>query len=133
MSQIGISFTPSGGSPVYNVVIDNFGGTEMPRVYQGSTTFSRSAIGGNILTGPAFGEKYMWVISSLVTTAQAVEIDNMFKAWDADRASGLSVACGIADTTFGAQVNTNAVFSTPPSYVRLSPTHTLVNFGLMEV
>lgn len=118
---------------MYNIVIDNFGGTEMPRTYQGNSNFSRSATGGSIITGPAYRQKYMWAISSIVETAKAAEIDQMFRDWDTDRSSGLPVACGVSDTTFGTQVDTNAVFSTPPSFVRLSPALTMVSFGLMEV
>jgi len=133
MSQIGISFTPSGGSPVYNIIIDNFGGTDMPRTYQENVSFEKSATGSSLLTGPAYRQKYMWAISTVVTTAIAQEIDSLFRDWDTDRAAGLAVACGVADTTFGSQVNASAVFSVSPTYVRLSPKYTLVSFGLMEV
>jgi hypothetical protein len=133
MSQIGISFTPNAGSPVYNIVIDNFDSTDMPRSYQESAAFSRSINGTNILTGSAFRQKYMWVISTMMTKADALEFDAMFQAWDLDRAAGLAVAVGVSDATWGPTVNTSAVISTPPSYVRVSPTHTVVSFGMMEV
>jgi hypothetical protein len=133
MSQIGVSFTPSGGSPVYSFVFDNFGDNAMPRSYQSEASFSQSANGTTILDGPAYRQKYLWVISSLVPTAQAVQIDEMFQAWDTDRSSGLPVACGIIDETFGATVSSSAVFSTPPTYVRMGPKFTMVSFGLTEV
>jgi hypothetical protein len=133
MAQIGVSFTPNAGSPVYNIVFDNFGGNEMPRTYQQGSELTRSATGSNILTGPAFRQKYMWAMSSIVPTAEAETFDVMFQAWDSDRAAGYPVAVGVTDTTFGATVSTSAVISTAPNYVRLSPTHTLVSFGMMEV
>ena len=133
MSQIGISFTPNAGSPVYNIVIDNFGGTEMPRSYQESAAFGRSLSGTSVLTGYAFRQKYMWAISTMMTKSDALEFDALFQAWDTDRAAGLAAAVGVSDTTWGATVNTSAVISTPPTYVRVSPTHTVVSFGLMEV
>jgi hypothetical protein len=133
MAQIGVSFTPSAGSPVYNIIFDNFGSTDMPRTYQQGADFDRSAMGTNILTGPAYRQKYMWAMSSIVPTSQAESFDEMFQAWDTDRSAGLPVAIGVSDTTFGSTVNTSAVISTAPSYVRLSPTHTLVSFGMMEV
>jgi len=133
MAQIVISFTPDAGAPVYNITIDNFGSTDMPRSYQDDAGFSRSITGSNILTGPAYRQKYMWAISSIVTRAEAETFDEMFRAWDTDRAAGLPVAVGVFDNTFGADVNTSAVISVNPSYVRLSPTHTVVSFGLMEV
>lgn len=133
MSQIGISYTPSGGSPVYNLVFDNFGGTELPRSYQESATFEKSASGASIVSGSPYRQKYMWAMSSIVPKAFAEEFDNMFRAWDQDRSEGLPAACGVTDTTFGATVNANVVFSTMPTFVRLSPADYLVSFGLMEV
>ena len=133
MAQIGVSFTPNAGSPVYNIVFDNFGSNDMPRTYQQGAELGRSATGSSILTGPSFRQKYMWALSSVVPTSEAHTFDQMFQAWDSDRAAGHPVAVGVADTTFGATVNTSAVISTSPTYVRLSPTHTLVSFGMMEV
>lgn len=133
MSQIGVSFTPSGGSPVYNFVFDNFGDNALPRTYQGSASFSQSANGALITGGPAFRQKYLWVLSSVVTNAVAVEFDEMFHSWDADRSSGIAAALGVTDTTFGATVSASAVVSTPPSYVRMGPAFMLVSFSLTEV
>ena len=105
----------------------------MPRTYQSTSSFSLSANGTSILGGPAFRQKYQWVLSSIVTRTEAEQIDLLFQAWDTDRAQGLPAACGIVDQTFGPDVITNAVFVAPPSYNRLSPKSTLVSFGLEEV
>ena len=133
MSQIGISFTPSGGSPVYSIVFDNYGDNALPRNYQSEASFSQSANGTTILGGPAYRQKYIWVISSLVANTKAFELDAMFQAWDTDRSAGLPVACGITDETFGPSITSNVVFSTPPTYVRMGPQFTMVSFGLTEV
>ena len=132
MSQIGISFT-SAESTDYSFIFTNFGDTEMPRSYQSNASFSLSANGTSILGGPAYRQKYQWILSSIVEKEEAVQIDALFQAWDTDRAQGLPAACGIIDQTFGAEVSTSAVFVTPPSYNRLSPRLTLVSFGLEEV
>lgn len=129
---IGISYTPSGGS-AYNFQIDNFGDNAMPRSYVGTVSFDLSANGANLLGGPAYRQRYQWVISTVMRTSVAQDFDTMFQAWDYDRSRGLSAACGIADQTWGAQVDTSAVFITAPTYTRLSPTATLVSFGLQEV
>lgn len=129
---IGISYTASGGT-VYNFQIDNFGDNAMPRSYIGSATFDTSANGANILGGPAFSQKYQWVISTIMPTPEAKNFDSMFQSWDADRASGLAAACGVTDQTWGDVVDTNAVFVTPPVYTRLGPQLTLTSFGLQEV
>ena len=133
MPTIGISYTPSAGSPVYSFQIDNFGDNAMPRSYVGSFAFSQSLNGANILGGPAFRQKYQWVISTIMNTSDAQSFDAMFQSWDVDRASGLTAACGIIDETWGAVVDTSAVFITAPTYTRLSPILTLVSFGLQEV
>lgn len=132
MSQIGVSYTPSGGSPVYNFVIDNFDSNDLPRSYQNDAAFSKSANGTSIISGPAYRQKYIWVFSTMMTTARAAEFDEMFQAWDLDRSGGLAAAVGIIDETFGATVNTSAIFSTAPQYTRMGPAYTLVSFGLTE-
>ena len=129
---IGISYTADGGS-VYNFQIDNFGDNAMPRSYVGSASFDMSANGASILGGPAYRQKYQWVVSTIMQTTEAETFDTMFQAWDADRAAGLTAACGVIDQTWGPDVSTSAVFVTPPSYTRLSPILTLVSFGLQEV
>lgn len=129
---IAISYTADGGA-VYNFQIDNFGDNAMPRSYTSSALFNTSASGANLLGGPAYRQKYQWVVSTIMQTTDAESFDIMFQAWDSDRASGLSAACGIIDQTWGPDVDTNAVFVTPPSYTRLGPILTLVSFGLQEV
>lgn len=114
-------------------MFDNFGGNEMPRSYTGTANLGKSANGTSIMSGPAYGQKYFWAVSSIVLDATALEFDALFKAWDALRATGAAAAVGILDQTFGADVNTNAVFTTPPTYTRMGPNYTMVSFGLTEV
>ena len=97
-SVIGISYTASGGT-AYSFQIDNFGDNAMPRSYVGSASFELSANGASILGGPAFRQKYQWVVSSVMNTVVAQEFDAMFRSWDADRGAGLTAACGIVDET----------------------------------
>lgn len=133
MASIGVSFTPQSGSPVYSFVFRNFGGNELPRTYSDTATFAESSNGTTILGGPAFVQKRIWALSSMVYTTEAENFDNMYRAWDADRANGYPVACGIVDDTFGATVSTSVIFSTAPTYMRAGPNHTVVSFGLTEV
>lgn len=105
----------------------------MPRQYVGTFSFSKSASGTNIMDGTAYGQKYMWTISTKMTPTEARELDDMFKAWDIDRAEGYAAAIGIVDETWGADVNTSAVFATAPVYTRLSPAIVSVSFGLEEI
>ena len=105
----------------------------MPRSYMATAEFDTSANGASILTGPAHRQRYQWVISTVMPTARAEELDQMFVAWDTDRSAGYPVALGINDQTFGATLTTSALFVTPPSFTYMGPQLTLVSFGLMEV
>lgn len=133
MSQIGISYTPSGGTPVYNFLFKEFLNQELPRTYINSASFDFSAGGAAIISGSANVQKRIWAISSPIPKAEAATFDAMFQAWDADRAAGLAAAVGITDTTFGATVDTSAVFSTAPTYAKFGPYYMIVSFGLTEV
>lgn len=132
MSSIGVSYTPNAGSPVYSYLFREFTSGELPRQYTNNASFDFSANGASIVTGPSYSQKRIWAISSIVTNTEALGIDAMFRAWDADRAAGLPAAVGIIDETFGATVSTSAVFSTAPTYTKFSHTHMVVSFGLTE-
>ena len=131
MKKIGLSYT-SQDSTVYDILIDNFGSEDMPRTYLSSANFSNSVSGTSLIAGPAYKQKYQWVISTLVPKETAEAFDEMFQAWDQDRASGLPAACGLVDQTFGPEVTASVIFITPPSYTCLSPRSYLVSFGLQE-
>ncbi len=132
MPAIGIAYSGSAGA--FNIVITNFGGNQFPRSYQESATFSQSANGASILAGPAFKQKYQWAISTIMLKADAEILQDMFESWDKDRSAGLAAAVGIVDETGpGADVSTNAIFATPPTFTRMGPLQLMVSFGLMEV
>ena len=129
---IGISYTADSGT-AYNFQIDNFGDNAMPRSYVGSMAYDMSASGASILGGPAYRQKYQWVISTLMQKLTAESFDTMFQAWDTDRAAGLTAACGIIDETWGPDVDTDVIFVTAPTYTYAGPQLMLVSFGLQEV
>lgn len=132
MSKIGISFTPSGGS-AFNIIFSDFLDNAIPRSYMGGAQFSQSANGASIISGPAYRDKYIWIIDVLMTKEKALEVDALFRAWDGDRAQGLPAACGVIDQTFGPEVQANAIFGTPPTFTRMSPILVGVSFALNEV
>ena len=128
---ISISFTASGGQ-VYNLTVPYFTDDNLPRSYGPTGTFSNSANGSSILAGPAFAQKFIWAVSTLMEKSEAEQVDAMYRAWDADRAAGLAVAVGLLDETFGGAVSASATFTTPPSY-QATGTKFIVDFGLTEV
>lgn len=127
MTALGIAYD------TYNFVFDEFTDNALPRNYEGSANFADSPNGATIVSGPAYKQKYNWVVSAYITPLNAANFQAMFEAWDSDRAAGLPAACGVVDETFGPTISANAVFVTPPSFVRLSPSMMTVNFGLREV
>ena len=131
--SLGISYTPVAGTPVYDITFTEFADSALPRSYSSDVSYDLSANGATILSGPAFRQKYIWAISAHQRPEKAQEFDAMFRAWDEDRSNGYNAAVGIIDDTFGTQVSGSAVFSTAPSYVYVSPSITLVTFGLSEV
>lgn len=133
MSTITVSYTPDAGSPNYSFTFSEFSEAGLPRSYQAGAAFSQSANGTSIISGSPYRQKYIWAFSSPMTTADAESFDAMFRDWDSDRSSGLAAAVTVADTTFGGTINGVAVFSTNPTYTRMSPNHTMVSFGLAEV
>lgn len=131
--SLGFSYTPVAGTPVYDITATDFTDSSLPRTYLSEAAYESSANGTTILSGPAYRQKYVWAVSCHMTPTKAQELDAMFRAWDIDRSNGYAAAIGVVDETFGTQVSTSALFSTPPSYVYVSPTITLVSFGLTEV
>ena len=131
-SRIGISYTPSGGGS-YNFLFDNFVDRILPRAYAGQYNYELSVTGAQVMSGAAFEDKYVWTIACYVTETEALQFDQMYQAWDADRATGQTAAVGVADETFGPTVNGSAIFLTPPRIDRLSPKTYLLSFGLQGV
>ena len=131
--RIGLSYTSQVDSTVHTVLFSQFTGEDLPRSYSGAAAFSTSANGTAILNGPANRQKYIWAVSAFVTPAEALALDEMYRSWDLDRSSGVGASCGVTDELFGASITTSAVFSTPPTYTRLSPSTWIVDFGLTEV
>lgn len=132
MSAIGIAYLSQAGQS-YNLLLDTFDGNEAARSYDSSVSFERGVSGQQVLTGRPGRQKYIWAISAVLNKADAEKLDDMFRDWDTDRATGKAVAVGITDTTLLASVTTDAIFTTPPSFIRLNPYTYSVSFGLTEV
>ena len=131
MSAIGIAYVQ--GATTYNLLVDTFSGSEVARTYDASVTFERGISGQQLIQGRPGRQKYIWAISAVLTAAEAETLDEMFAAWDGDRGAGLAAAVGVTDETLFLPVTTSAIFTTPPSYIRMNPYTYTVAFGLTEV
>lgn len=127
MSAIGIAYDG------FNLLFDTFTGAEVARAYDASVGFSRGLSGQQILTGRPGRQKFIWAINAVLSEDDAKKLDDIFQAWDASRATGVAAALGITDQTLFDPVTTSAVFTTPPSYIRMNAYTYSVAFGLTEV
>lgn len=132
MSAIAIAYTPSGG-PTYNFVFTEFLDGTYPRSYVSSTNFDISALGSSILTGPAYQQKRIWAVNTLIPVEDVDDFEAMYRAWDLARSQGSNVALGFTDTTLGAAVSTTVVFSTPPTFSKFGPKYVALAFGVTEL
>lgn len=133
MAGIALAYSRQlGGAGTWNIVFEQFTSAELPRQYSNSIKWERTGAGSLALSGPRYRQKYIWTVDCIVSASQALELDQMYQAWDYDRAFGLSVACGLIDRTFGPELNLAAAFSVPPTYTYATG-NTIVSFGLQEV
>lgn len=133
MSSIVVSYTPVSGSPEYSFEFKDFSSSGLPRSYTDTQSFNISTTGATVLSGLPIRRRYQWTISVPLSKAQAEDVDDMFKAWESDRADGAITAVLVQDSTFGTTINSAAVFTSPPIYDQFGPANILVNFGLTEV
>lgn len=132
MADFGIAYSSSGGSS-FNIILAVFAESSIPRSYSNESGMVPGLAGATLLTGPTYSQKRIWSISAVVTKIIALELDSLFRAWDQDRSSGISAACGVVDRTFGPDVSANAIFSTAPTFDYVSDNFIVASFGLMEV
>lgn len=132
MSSIGVAYTSSGGQ-AYNVTFSSFTEAELARTYDATTEFERGASGTQLIVGRPGRAKYIFAVAALVDGTVALELDNMFQAWDEDRGKGLAAAVGVLDETGFKTESVSAVFTTPPSFTKAGPNLYAVAFGLTEV
>lgn len=80
----------------------------------------------------------MWSIAGIVDEDTAFDLEDMYKAWDQDRADGYAATISLQDQTFvrniQAPITATAVFTEAPS-IEAHPASGLyfVSFGLTEV
>ncbi len=132
MSSIGVAYTSSGGQ-TYNATFSSFTEAELARTYDSSDQFVRGVSGTQLITGRPGRSKYIFAVAALVDETVALELDNMFQAWDEDRGKGIAAAVGVLDETGFKAESVSAVFTTAPEFTKAGPNLYAVAFGLTEV
>ena len=134
MDGITLSYTAQhGANTVYSIALKTFGDSSVMRARQQTTSTSSSANGTTVLAGSSYAQKSLWNVVAIDTKANVLTIDEMYAAWDKDRADGLAAAVGVNDTTFGAAVVTSAVFPNSPQFTKLGENLYEASFVLTEV
>lgn len=120
----------------YDLTLAEFAGGELPRNFVSTAALNRSATGAQVYSGAPYAAKYIWAINAICDEDRATTIMNMFAGFDSKRAQGELPQITVTDTTFGATINADGVFTTAPSVSRWGGPSSLaysVAFGITQV
>ena len=134
---ITISYAKDGTS--YSLKFTEFGDTA-PRSYAESTSVNFSATGAISLSGQTRAARRLWTITSYVSPDVVYQLEDLYQAYEEERASGAAAAVAISDETRrpegAAPITATAVFSTAPTFDLISNGgggRWMITFGLTEV
>ncbi|WP_186525302.1 hypothetical protein [Synechococcus sp. SYN20] len=132
----GITVTFTDGTTLYKVQIDKFTAEPRQFVEAGQLTFSTS--GTATQSGSSRANRMTWAISAFASVETCFSLDELYRAWDAARASGLTAVVAITDQTrvrdpINSPITASAVFTAPPVFERRSGVTDLLSFGLTEI
>ena len=131
MGSLSISYTSAAGT-TYTVVASRFSGGDLPRSYLQQAKLDFTAQGAAIVGGPVRRQRMVWATTAFMTAAEAATLDDLFLAWDADRAAGRAAVVSVTDGTGpGSSITASALFTTAPGFSQAGP-EWLASFGLTE-
>ena len=131
---ISLSFTD--GQAAYLVSFDRF--TSEPRQYVTAGELQFSISGAAVQTGSSRANRMTWSIAAFADEEQRINLDAMYRAWDAHRAAGFASVVGVTDQTrvpdpINAPIIKSAVFTAPPTFDPRPGPVQLLSFGLTEI
>lgn len=131
---ISISFT-NGIGDYFAVQFDKFGAP--PRSYVEQTDLTFSVAGSAVQTGSSRKNRMQWSIATWGTREDAFTVDEMFRSWDTDRATGRASVLLVQDQTFVRDTSNpivaSAVFTSAPTFESRAGDLWLISFGLTEI
>ena len=115
-----------------------FRGDMFPRQVMDGSDVNFSITGSQLISGSSRPTRLIWTISAMVRRSEGFDFQDLFAAWDVDRASGQAAVLNVIDETNlrpeADPINTNAVFSTTPQFMPgVGADFTWIDFGLIEV
>jgi len=120
----------------YTQTLDRFSGGGAQRTYVDTATLDFSATGTAIQSGSTRSARRIWAVSLLLNKDDAFDLQDLYEAWDTERASGGTAVVSLTDqitgrnsftanTVFTEAVNIELVGNGAPLY--------RVSFSLTEV
>lgn len=130
---IAISFTD--GEGLWECAFDEFTGE--PRQFVDNLDLSFSISGAAIQQGNSRLNRRTWAIAAFTDKKTGYDLEELFRAWDTARATGIAAVVGITDQTRIADptkpITASTVFTAPPVFDPRPGAIQLVSFGLTEV
>lgn len=135
----GVTISYISGQTTYSIKFTEFG-DQMPRSYIEAAGVNFSATGAISLTGQTRAARRLWTISSYVRPEIVYQLEDLYQAYEVERASGAAAAVAVSDETRrpegAAPITATTVFSTAPTFDLISNGGDgiyLVTFGLTEI
>lgn len=132
----GITVTFTDGSTLYKVQVDKF--TAEPRQFVEVAQLSFSVPGTATQIGGSRPNRMTWAVSAFADDDTCYSLDELYRAWDATRASGQVAVVAVTDQTrvrdpINSPITASAVFTAAPIFERRPGNLDLLSFGLTEV
>lgn len=120
-----------------SVTIQEFVGDSLPRSYIEAGTLTFSAAGSAVQSGSSRKSRRVWAIAAIVPTEVAMDLDDLYQAWDQRRADGYPSVVALTDSTLvrdqAQPIQATATFTNPVQITPVNATSCRVSCALTEV
>lgn len=137
MARPGITVSFQDGATLRNARIELFAEKDLPRSFLNGGDLSFSNPGTAVQSGSSRPARRIWAVAGFLEKIEALDMVDLFAAWDAKRASGAVAVVTITDETFlrpgASPIVATGVFTTPVKITRSHEDQYLVAYGVTEV
>lgn len=108
------------GATDITVPLQLFQGDAYPRTFVEAATVNFSVAGAQVQSGVTRPARYVWAISAVIDAAVAFDLQDLYKDWDTQRATGAVAVVTVTDSTFKRKsdpaIVCKAVFTAAPVF-----------------
>jgi hypothetical protein len=137
VARPGITVSFQDGATLRSARVDLFTERDLPRSYLNGSDLAFSNPGSAVQSGSTRAARLIWSVAGYVNKATALDLMDLFAAWDVKRATGAVSVVRITDETFlrvGAPpITSMGIFTTPVKVTRTHEDSYLVSYGVTEV